>query len=101
MAGSDARQLVWEQGKERVSEDDIASLPVHYCYGRATVGAERMPAFTMAVRPPEPGDPAVADRIRAGASAYLTPEMEIEAQQAEGRRRAADYHQGGRGHREG
>ena len=32
VAGSDARQLVWELGKERVSEDDIVSLPVHQCY---------------------------------------------------------------------
>ena len=32
VAGSDARQLVWELGKERVTEDDITSLPVHHCY---------------------------------------------------------------------
>ena len=43
VAGSDARQLVWELGKDRVSEDDIVSLPVHHCYVRATVGKERMP----------------------------------------------------------
>ena len=50
VAGSDARQLVWELGKERVSEDDIVSLPVHHCYVRATVGTERMPAFSMMVQ---------------------------------------------------
>ena len=60
VAGSDARQLVWELGKERVTEDDITSLPVHHCYVRATVGIERMPAFSMMVRKPEDGDPAVA-----------------------------------------
>ena len=60
VAGSDARQLVWELGKERVTEDDITSLPVHHCYVRATVGIERMPAFSMMVRkrrretPPSP-----------------------------------------------
>ncbi len=70
VAGSDARQLVWELGKERVSEDDITSLDVHHCYVRATVGTERMPAFSMMVRKPEDGDPDVAQRIRAAATAY-------------------------------
>ena len=55
--GTDARTLVWELGKERVTEDDITSLPVHHCYVRATVGKERMPAFSMMVRKPEDGDP--------------------------------------------
>ena len=32
VAGNDAREL----GKERVTEDDITSLPVHHCYVRAT-----------------------------------------------------------------
>ena len=45
VAGNDARTLVWELGKERVTEDDITSLPVHHCYVRATVGKERMPAL--------------------------------------------------------
>ena len=70
VAGSDARHLVWELGKDRVSEDDIVSLPVHHCYVRATVGKERMPAFSMMVRKPEEGDPAVAERIREAATAY-------------------------------
>ena len=42
VAGSDARHLVWELGKDRVTEEDIVSLPVHHCYVRATVGTERM-----------------------------------------------------------
>ena len=50
VAGNDARQLVWELGKDRVSEDDIVSLDVHHCYVRATVGKERMPAFSMMVQ---------------------------------------------------
>ena len=73
MAGTDARQLVWELGKERVSEDDVTSLDVHQCYVRATVGVERMDAFSMRVLPPEPGNPDVAGRIRDLALGYLTP----------------------------
>ena len=68
VSGSDARQLVWELGKERVTEDDITSLPVHQCYVRATVGTERMEAFSMKVRKPEPGDAAAAERYLTAAS---------------------------------
>ena len=88
VAGSDARHLVWELGKDRVSEDDIVSLDVHHCYVRATVGTERMPAFSMKVLKPEPGDPQVAARIRADAAAYLRPN---DAGDAEGRRRVGEY----------
>ena len=91
VAGSDARQLVWELGKDQVSEDDIVSLDVHHCYVRATVGAERMPPFSMMVRKPEPGSLAVAHRIRAGASAYITPAAEIAAQQERGRQRVQEF----------
>ena len=78
VAGNDARQLVWELGKERVTEDDITSLPVHHCYVRATVGIERMPAFSMMVRKPEEGDPAVAAQIRSTASAYTLTAQDLE-----------------------
>ena len=91
VAGSDARQLVWELGKDQVSEDDIVSLDVHHCYVRATVGTERMPPFSMMVRKPEPGRLAVAQRIRADASAYVTPQAEISAQQERGRQRVHEY----------
>ena len=74
-----------------VSEDDIVSLPVHHCYVRATVGTERMPAFSMMVRKPEVGDPDRADRIRAASSSYVTTEEEMAAQQAEGRKRVEDF----------
>ncbi len=94
VAGSDARRLVYELGRDRVSEEDIVSLPVHCCYVRATVGADRMPAFSMKVRPPGPGNPATAARIRAAAAAYITPVEEIEARQAEGRVRAERYRAG-------
>ena len=83
MAGNDARQLVWELGKERVTEDDITSLPVHQCYVRATVGTERMDAFSMKVAKPEPGDAGTAERIRDLAESYLTPASDIERRDAE------------------
>ena len=84
VAGNDARTLVWELGKDRVSEDDIVSLPVHHCYVRATVGKERMPAFSMMVRKPEEGEPDVAARIRAAASAYTVSAPQIAYGDAEG-----------------
>ena len=94
VAGSDARQLVWELGKDRVTEEDMVSLPVHHCYVRATVGTERMPAFSMMVRKPEEGDADTATRIREAASSYITTEEEIAVQQANGRRRVEQYRKG-------
>ena len=83
MAGTDARQLVWELGKEWVSGDDVTSLDVYQCYVRATVGIQRMDAFSMRVLPPELGSPAVARRIRDLALGYLTPVEEIGPQDNE------------------
>ena len=77
VAGNDARQLVWELGKERVTEDDITSLPVHQCYVRATVGTDRLDAFSMRVAKPEPGDPETAERIWGEAESYLTPARDL------------------------
>ena len=94
VAGSDARQLVWELGKERVTEDDITFLPVHQCYVRATVGTERMDAFSMAVRKPERGDPERAIRVRAAASSYGTASKDIAAGNAEGDRKVKDFQKG-------
>ena len=91
VAGSDARQLVWELGKERVTEDDITSLPVHHCYVRATVGVERMPAFSMMVAKPVRGDDAVAEIIQSRASSYLTTDEELVAQQAESYKRVEQF----------
>ena len=94
VAGSDARQLVWEMGKDRVSEDDIVSLDVHHCYVRATVGTERMPAFSMMVRKPEEGDPAVAERIRAGTAAYTLAATGVSGLmegEADGERKVSEY----------
>ena len=91
VSGSDARRLVWELGKDRVSEDDITSLPVHHCYVRATVGTDRLPAYSMMVKKPEPGDPHVAARIRAEARDYTTRAGEIDLGNAEGERKVSDY----------
>ena len=91
VAGNDARTLVWELGKDRVTEEDIVSLPVHQCYVRATVGKERMPAFSMMVRKPEEGDPAVASRIRADAASYTTSARQADYADAEDHRRVDEY----------
>ena len=91
VAGSDARQLVWELGKERVTEDDITSLDVHHCYVRATVDKERMPAFSMMVRRPEDGDPDVAGRIRDGVSAYTLSDRDLAFAGAEGQRKVGEF----------
>ena len=94
VSGSDARHLVWELGKERVSEDDITSLPVHQCYVRATVGTERMPAFSMMVRKPEEGDPAVAVRIREAATAYTVSARQVSYGDAEGDLKVEEFRRG-------
>ena len=94
VAGNDARQLVWELGKDRVSEDDIVSLDVHHCYVRATVGRERLDAFSMEVMKPEAGDPATAARIRAASAGYVTAARDLSAGEAGPARKVADYHDG-------
>ncbi len=94
VAGSDARQLVWELGKERVSEDDITSLDVHHCYVRATVGTERMPAFSMIVRRPEPGDAGTAARIRAASEGYTVAARQADYADADDHRKVDEYRQG-------
>ena len=86
VAGNDARTLVWELGKDRVTEDDITSLSVHHCYVRATVGIERMPAFSMMVRKPEDGDPAVA--------AYTVSARQADYADADGHKKVGDYRKG-------
>ena len=94
VAGSDARRLVWELGTDRVTEDDITSLPVHHCYVRATVGKERMPAFSMMVKRPEPGDPGTAAHVRAATAGYtLSPEA-LAAARAEMDKKAEDLRKG-------
>ena len=95
VAGSDARQLVWELGKERVTEDDITSLP------RAPVLRPGPPwvrsvmdAFSMAVREPEGGDSERPEHIRAGVSSYVTLAKDMAAGEAEPSKNAEESSEG-------
>ena len=101
VSGNDARQLVWELGKDRVTEDDVTSLPVHHCYVRATVGKERMPAFSMQVRKPDPGDAVRAALVRSLSGSYLSTDEEIRAQQAGVHEEAGGVQEEVRGDEEG
>ena len=94
VAGSDARHLVWELGKDRVTEEDIVSLPVHHCYVRSTVGIERMPAFSMMVRRPEEGDPSVAARIRGATAGYTLTAQQAAHAAAEDLKKVEEFRQG-------
>ena len=88
VAAADARQLVWELDKDRVSEEDLTSLPVHHCYVRATVDNQRLPTFSMAIRKPRPGAPNIAARIREAAAKYTTPAQTIADAEAQEAKRA-------------
>ena len=94
VAGNDARTLVWELGKDRVTEEDIVSLPVHHCYVRATVGTERMDSFSMEVRKPETGDRDGADRIRKASSVYTVSSQQLAYAEAQGHGKVDEYRRG-------
>ena len=94
VAGNDARTLVWELGKDRVTEEDIVSLPVHHCYVRATVGKERMDAFSMEVRKPERGDRDGAGRIRQASSAYTVSAQQLAYAEAQGHGKVEEFRRG-------
>ena len=91
MAASDARQLIGELDRDRVSEEDLVSLPVHHCYVRATVGGQREPSYSLAVRKPEPGDPAMAERVKARAVDYTTSAETLASQDAEAERQVKEF----------
>lgn len=57
VAGADARELLWELGRQRISEGDLVLQPRHHCYVGASVRANNLPAFSMTVRKPDLGDP--------------------------------------------
>ena len=61
---------------------------------RATVGTERMPAFSMMVRKPERGDPDAADRIRAAASSYTVSARQANYADADGHGKVDGYRRG-------
>ncbi len=91
VAAEDARLLAWELGKDRISEDDIISQRVHHCYVRATVGDERLAAFSMDVRAPERGRPEIAARIKAGTVDYTGSPEEMAAREAEAEKLVAQF----------
>ena len=93
VASADARRLVGELDRDRITEEDIVSLPVHHAYVRATVGTERMPAFSMEVRKPEEGNPLTAARVRDEAAAYLTAARDLDAAEAEALERVLRFHE--------
>ena len=91
VSAANAQELLGELDRERVGEEDLVSLPSHHCYVRATVDGQREPTYYMELRPPEPGDPAIAQRIRDAASAYTTPAEDLARLEAEADRRVQDY----------
>ena len=55
VAATEAKDLIEELDRDRVSVEDLVSLPAHHCYVRATVDGRREPTYSLAVRQPEPG----------------------------------------------
>ena len=78
VAAVDAQKLVWELGRDVITEADITSLPVHHCYVRVTVDGTRIPTFSMALRPPQEGDPLRAAAVRANSERYTLTAEEVE-----------------------
>jgi hypothetical protein len=77
VSAHDARYLTWELDRDQVNEADLTSLPAHHCYVRATVGGEKLPTFSMALRPPDAGDQAVAASVRRRSGDYTKPRQEV------------------------
>ena len=86
VSASDARYLTWELDRDQVTEEDLTSLPVHHCYVRATVGGDKLPTFSMALRPPDTGDETAAEAVLQRVSEYtlsrsvVTTRLEEEAE---------------------
>ena len=86
VSASDARYLTWELDRDQVTEEDLTSLPVHHCYVRATVGGDKLPTFSMALRPPYAGDTEAAEAVLQRVSEYtlsrsvVTTRLEEEAE---------------------
>ena len=78
VAGEDARRLVWEFGRERVTEEDLTSLPVHHCYVRAIADGQRLPAFSMHLDPPLIGRMEVAREILDLRHLYTAPIEDVD-----------------------
>ena len=86
VSASDARYLTWELDRDQVTEEDLTSLPVHHCYVRATVGGDKLPTFSMALRPPYAGNETAAEAVLQRVSEYtlsrsvVTTRLEEEAE---------------------
>ncbi len=86
VSASDARYLTWELDRDQVTEEDLTSLPVHHCYVRPTVGGDKLPTFSMALRPPDAGDADAAEAVLQRVSEYtlsrsvVTTRLEEEAE---------------------
>ena len=91
VAAADARYLMGELDRERVTEEDLVSLPVHQCYVRATAEGQRQPTYSMKVREPEAGDPEAEERVRASMVEYTTPAETIASQDAEAERLLVEF----------
>ncbi len=91
VSAADARDLIGELDRERLGEEDLVSLPAHHCYVRATVDGQREPTYYLELRKPGPGDPVVAERIRAAMADYTTPAETLASQDAEAHRRVQDF----------
>ena len=91
VSANNAQELVGELDRERVGEEDLVSLPSHHCYVRATVDGRREPTYYMELRPPQPGDPEIAQRIKDAASAYTTPAEALARLEAEADLRVQAY----------
>ena len=70
VSASDARYLTWELDRDQVTEEDLTSLPVHHCYVRSTVGGDKLPTFSMALKPPDAGNPEAAETVVQRVSEY-------------------------------
>ena len=78
VAAVDAEHLIKELGSERITVDDITSLPVHHAYVRATTNGQRMPAFSMQVRRPSPGKPDLVKYIKANNEEFTLSRKEAQ-----------------------
>jgi hypothetical protein len=78
VSGADARELTWELGKERITEDDITSQPVYHCYVRAIAAGKRAPTYSMKVLPPVSGDRHMMEFVRERSELYTQRNYDVE-----------------------
>ena len=86
-----ARELLGELDRERVTEEDLVSLPSYQCYVRATDGGQRLPTYSMAVRKPDAGDPRVVELVRERVADYTVSAQAVADLEALGQERVRRY----------